>query len=78
MSAIAARRPRPSATGSTRQSWLRPLSRIAPMVALVILAAVYLNEYAKESWFTRIINLAVVNLAGVVVPMLKTVSCTLP
>jgi phosphate transport system permease protein len=30
-----------------------------------ILAAVYLNEYAKDSWFTRIINLAVVNLAGV-------------
>lgn len=30
-----------------------------------VLAAVYLNEYAKESWFTRIINLAVVNLAGV-------------
>src|SRR5687767_11801491 len=30
-----------------------------------ILAAVYLNEYAKENWFTRLINLAVVNLAGV-------------
>src|SRR6266508_4053143 len=30
-----------------------------------VLAAVYLNEYAKETWFTRIINLAVVNLAGV-------------
>lgn len=30
-----------------------------------VLAAVYLNEYAKESWLTRIINLAVVNLAGV-------------
>lgn len=30
-----------------------------------VLAAVYLNEYAKENWFTRIINLAVVNLAGV-------------
>ncbi len=30
-----------------------------------VLAAVYLNEYARESWFTRIINLAVVNLAGV-------------
>jgi len=30
-----------------------------------VLAAVYLNEYAKKSWFTRIINLAVVNLAGV-------------
>ena len=30
-----------------------------------MLAAVYLNEYAKENWFTRIVNLAVVNLAGV-------------
>jgi len=30
-----------------------------------IFAAVYLNEYAKENWFTRIVNLAVVNLAGV-------------
>jgi phosphate transport system permease protein len=30
-----------------------------------VLAAVFLNEYARESWFTRVINLAVVNLAGV-------------
>ena len=30
-----------------------------------VLAAVYLNEYARESWYTRIINLAVVNLAGI-------------
>jgi phosphate transport system permease protein len=30
-----------------------------------VLAAVYLNEYAEDNWFTRIINLAVVNLAGV-------------
>jgi phosphate transport system permease protein len=30
-----------------------------------VLAAVYLNEYARESWLTRIINMAVVNLAGV-------------
>ena len=30
-----------------------------------VMAAVYLNEYAKDNWFTRIINLAVVNLAGV-------------
>jgi phosphate transport system permease protein len=30
-----------------------------------VLAAVYLNEYAKENWFTRIVNLAVLNLAGV-------------
>ncbi len=30
-----------------------------------VLAAVYLNEYAKDNWFTRIVNLAVINLAGV-------------
>jgi phosphate transport system permease protein len=30
-----------------------------------IMAAVYLNEYAPDNWFTRIINLAVFNLAGV-------------
>ena len=30
-----------------------------------ILAGVYLNEYARDNWMTRIINLAVVNLAGV-------------
>src|SRR5262245_41291216 len=30
-----------------------------------VLAAVYLNEYARETWFTRVVNLAVVNLAGV-------------
>ncbi len=30
-----------------------------------VFAAVYLNEYARDNWFRRIINLAVVNLAGV-------------
>ena len=30
-----------------------------------VLAAVYLNEYARESWFTRVVNLAVLNLAGI-------------
>jgi phosphate transport system permease protein len=30
-----------------------------------VLAAIFLNEYARESWFTRVIHLAVVNLAGV-------------
>jgi phosphate transport system permease protein len=30
-----------------------------------ILAGVYLNEYARDNWLTRIINLAVMNLAGV-------------
>ncbi|MGQ9575906.1 MAG: phosphate ABC transporter permease PstA [Thermoguttaceae bacterium] len=30
-----------------------------------VLAGIYLNEYAGENWFTRTVNLAVVNLAGV-------------
>jgi len=32
---------------------------------LGVVAAIYLNEYAKDNWFTRIINLAIINLAGV-------------
>ena len=34
-------------------------------VPLGIAAAIYLSEYAGENWFTRIINLAMINLAGV-------------
>jgi phosphate transport system permease protein len=34
-------------------------------VPLGIAAAIYLSEYAGENWFTRIINLAIINLAGV-------------
>ena len=30
-----------------------------------VLAAIFLNEYARENWLTRVINMAVVNLAGV-------------
>lgn len=30
-----------------------------------IFAGIYLNEYAGDNWFTRIVHLAVVNLAGV-------------
>lgn len=30
-----------------------------------ILAAVYLTEYAKDNWLTRVIDIAIVNLAGV-------------
>jgi phosphate transport system permease protein len=41
------------------------LISLAVATPVGVLAAVYLNEYARESWFTRIVNLAVVNLAGV-------------
>lgn len=30
-----------------------------------LLAAIYLSEYAKDNWLTRVIKLAIVNLAGV-------------
>lgn len=30
-----------------------------------VLAGIYLNEYASDNWFTRLVNLAVMNLAGV-------------
>ena len=30
-----------------------------------VLAAIYLNEYSRDNWFNRLINLAVINLAGV-------------
>ena len=30
-----------------------------------VLAGIYLNEYARQTWTTRVVNLAVVNLAGV-------------
>jgi len=34
-------------------------------VPIGIAAAIYLSEYASDNWFTRIINLAIINLAGV-------------
>lgn len=41
------------------------LSSLLIAAPIGVLAGVYLNEYARESWLTRVINLAVVNLAGV-------------
>ncbi len=38
---------------------------LAVSAPIGILAAVYLNEYVRENWFNRLINLAVINLAGV-------------
>lgn len=34
-------------------------------VPVGVLAAIYLNEYAGETWLTRLIRLAIINLAGV-------------
>lgn len=34
-------------------------------VPVGVAAAVYLSEYAPDNWFTRVINLAIINLAGV-------------
>jgi phosphate transport system permease protein len=38
---------------------------LAVSAPIGILAAVYLNEYAKDNWLNRLINMAVINLAGV-------------
>jgi phosphate transport system permease protein len=34
-------------------------------VPLGVAAAIYLSEFAADNWFTRVINLAIINLAGV-------------
>ena len=34
-------------------------------VPLGVAAALYLSEYAPDNWMTRLINLAIINLAGV-------------
>ena len=34
-------------------------------VPLGIAAAIYLSEYAKENWLTRLIRIAIINLAGI-------------
>ena len=44
--------------------WMVGVS-LAVSAPIGVLAAVYLNEYARDTWFTRIIHLAIVNLAGV-------------
>jgi phosphate transport system permease protein len=44
--------------------WLVMVSLLIS-VPIGIAAAIYLSEYAGDNWFTRIINLAIINLAGV-------------
>lgn len=41
------------------------LGTIIVALPLGVMAGIYLTEYAKDNWFTRTINLAIVNLAGV-------------
>lgn len=41
------------------------LISLAAAAPVGVLAAVYLNEYARDNWLNRLINLAVINLAGV-------------
>jgi phosphate transport system permease protein len=38
---------------------------LAVSAPIGILAAVYLNEYARDNWLNRLVNIAVINLAGV-------------
>jgi phosphate transport system permease protein len=44
--------------------WLVVVALLAS-VPIGIAAALYLSEYASDNWLTRIINLAIINLAGV-------------
>ncbi len=44
--------------------WLVSLALLIS-VPLGVAAAIYLSEYAGENWFSRLINLAIINLAGV-------------
>jgi phosphate transport system permease protein len=44
--------------------WLVAVALIAS-VPVGVASAIYLAEYAPDNWFTRLINLAIINLAGV-------------
>ncbi|MEQ1856375.1 MAG: phosphate ABC transporter permease PstA, partial [Longimicrobiales bacterium] len=44
--------------------WLVAVALLAS-VPVGVAAAIYLSEYAPDNWFTRLINLAIINLAGV-------------
>ncbi|MFH0941870.1 MAG: phosphate ABC transporter permease PstA [Chloroflexota bacterium] len=41
------------------------LGTIIFALPLGVMAGIYLSEYAKDNWLTRLVNLAIVNLAGV-------------
>ena len=44
--------------------WLVAVALLAS-IPVGVAAAVYLSEYAPDNWLTRVINLAIINLAGV-------------
>ena len=44
--------------------WLVTVALLAS-VPIGVAAAIYLSEYAPDNWLTRVINLAIINLAGV-------------
>jgi phosphate transport system permease protein len=44
--------------------WLVAVA-LAVSVPIGVSAAIYLSEYARDTWLTRAINLAIINLAGV-------------
>jgi phosphate transport system permease protein len=44
--------------------WLVAVALLAS-VPVGVAAALYLSEYARDNWVTRVINLAIINLAGV-------------
>ena len=44
--------------------WIVTVALIAS-VPIGVAAALYLSEYAPDNWFTRVINLCIINLAGV-------------
>ena len=44
--------------------WLVGVALLAS-VPIGVAAAIYLSEYAPDNWLTRLINLAIINLAGV-------------
>ena len=44
--------------------WIVTVALLAS-VPLGVAAAIYLSEFAPDNWFTRVINLAIINLAGV-------------
>ena len=44
--------------------WLVTVALLAS-VPVGVAAAIYLSEYAPDNWLTRLINLAIINLAGV-------------